>query len=543
MSELTIVFRLRFAVALSAALCLILVFAARDAFAADEYIVQMDTGATPAQGQLIVRSLGGTVTTPELPVINGFGAVLEDDAAEELILSPVVKAVTLNAPTDSGTDASTTSDSGNMRCPVTNSTTRRNYYGAPSDWDLSPLNALSRLRQPLLYSVRASDAWLRGATGNGVGVAVIDSGIAGDLPDFVTGGRSRVIASAVTNPCATDANDQFGHGTHVAGLIAGNSLNSPVKKNLSGRYMGIAPRANLISVKVADDDGETTVLDVIYGIQFAVDNKDRFGIRVVNLSLSSTVSESYLTDPLDAAAESAWFSGLVVVAAAGNDGVAPDAVSYAPGNDPYVISVGGVDDRGTRSRDDDVLAPWSSRGVTQDGFQKPDVLAPGLRLVSTLAIGSDFEKLCRKCIIGRAYFRLSGTSMSAAVVSGAVALMLDKRPGLTPNQVKGAMLASRYNVPGTGAAVDALGALDGTGPANQGLTPNRLIDQATGQIDWARASFRRASFRDAFGSPLGASWTRASFRCDCGLTASGEVDPTRVSFRRVSFRRTSDFDR
>jgi serine protease AprX len=282
---------------------------------------------------------------------------------------------------------------------------------------------------------------------------------------------------------------------------------------------------------------------VIYGIQFAVDNKDRFGIRVVNLSLSSTVPESYLTDPLDAAAESAWFSGLVVVAAAGNDGVASDAVSYAPGNDPYVISVGGVDDRGTRSRDDDVLAPWSSRGVTQDGFQKPDVLAPGLRLVSTLAIGSDFEKLCRKCIIGRAYFRLSGTSMSAAVVSGAVALMLEKRPGLTPNQVKGAMLATRYNVPGTGAAVDALAALDGTGSANQGLTPNRLIDPATGQIDWARASFRRASFRDAFGSPLAASWTRASFRCDCGLTATGEVDPNRVSFRRVSFRRTSDFDR
>ena len=176
---------------------------------------------------------------------------------------------------------------------------------------------------------------------------MIDSGIAGDLPDFVTGGRSRVIASAVTNPCAADANDQFGHGTHVAGLIAGNSLNSPVKRNLAGRYMGVAPRANLISVKVSDDDGETTVLDVIYGIQFAVDNKDRFGIRVVNLSLSSTVAESYLTDPLDAAAESAWFSGLVVVAAAGNDGIAPDAVSYAPGNDPYVISVGGMDDRGT----------------------------------------------------------------------------------------------------------------------------------------------------------------------------------------------------
>ena len=462
MAELTIVFRLRFAVALSAALCLILVFAARDAWAADEYIVQMEAGATPAQGQQMVQTLGGSVTTPELPVINGFGAVLEDDAAEELSTSPVVKAVTLNAPTDSGNDTSSTSLSGGLRCPAANATTRRNYYGAMSDWDVSPLNALWRLRQPLLYSVRATDAWQRGVTGSGIGVAVIDSGISGDLPDFVTGGRSRVIASAVTNPCATDANDQFGHGTHVAGLIAGNSLNNPVKRNLAGRYMGVAPRANLISVKVADDDGETTVLDVIYGIQFAVDNKDRFGIRVINLSLSSTIPESYLTDPLDAAAESAWFNGLVVVAAAGNDGIASDAVSYAPGNDPYVISVGGMDDRGTTRRDDDILAPWSSRGVTQDGIRKPDVLAPGHRLVSTLAIGSDFEKLCRKCIIGRAYFRLSGTSMSTAVVSGVAALMLDKRPWLTPNQVKGAMLATRYDVPGAGAAVDATAALDGT---------------------------------------------------------------------------------
>jgi serine protease AprX len=540
MAELNIVFRLRFAVALTAAFCLLLVFSASKAWAADEYIVQMETGSTPAQGQQIVQALGGTVTTPDLPVINGFGAVLEDDAAEELAVYPVVKAVTLNAPTDAGGSTSTTT-SGNLRCPTTNATTR-NIFGSPSDWDVSPLLAISRLRQPLLYSVRATDAWQR-ATGNGVGVAVIDTGISGDLPDFVTAGRSRVIASAVTNPCATDANDQFGHGTHVAGLIAGNSLNSAAKRNLSGRYMGVAPRANLISVKVSDDDGETTVLDVIYGIQFAVDHKNAFGIRVVNLSLSSTVAESYLTDPLDAAAESAWFSGLVVVAAAGNDGTAADAVSYAPGNDPYVITVGGLDDRGTRTRDDDVLAPWSSRGLTQDGVRKPEVLAPGLRLVSTLAIGSDFERLCRKCIVGRSYFRLSGTSMSTAVVSGVAALMLEKRPNLTPNQVKGAMISTLYNVPGTGAAVDALAALDGTGSANQGLVPNRLIDPATGQIDWARASFRRASFRDASGSPLSASWSRASFRCDCSLTASGEVDPTRVSFRRVSFRRTSDFDR
>ena len=292
---------------------------------------------------------------------------------------------------------------------------------------------------------------------------MLDTGIAGDLADFVTAGQSRVIATAVTNPCARNANDQVGHGTHVAGLIAGNSLNAPSLKKLQGRYMGIAPRANLISVKVSDDDGDTTVLDVINGLQFVVDHKAALGIRVVNLSLSSTVAESYKTDPLDAAVEAAWFSGIVVVAAAGNDGTASDAVSYAPGNDPYVISVGALDDRGTTRLDDDQLAPWSSRGVTQDGIQKPEVLAPGNRLIAPLAPNSDFERLCRSCMVSHSYFRLSGTSMATGVVSGVAALMLEKNPGLTPNQVKGAMMSRLRSVPGVGSAVDANAAMDGNG--------------------------------------------------------------------------------
>jgi subtilisin family serine protease len=141
------------------------------------------------------------------------------------------------------------------------------------------------------------------------------------------------------------------------------------------------------------------------------------------------------------------------------------------------------------------------------------------------------------------YFRVSGTSMSAAVVSGIAALMIERNPGWTPNQVKGAMLATLRDIPGAGAAVDAHAALSGSGPANVGLVPNTLVDPVSGLIDWTRASFRRASFRDASGSLLEASWSRASFRCDCSLTASGEVEPTRVSFRRVSFRRTAEFDR
>jgi serine protease AprX len=543
MAELTIVFRLRFAVALAAAVCIFLAFtvARADATARAaraEYIVQMGKGTSPATGKRLVRRFGGRVTSPTLRVINGFGAALSKKAVRKLRRHRGVKAVSLN----SGMEASATDTSGGYACPVTDATTTaaKSAPGGILDPEVPIVNAITRFDQPFLKSIRADAAWTRGATGRGVGVAVIDTGIAGDMPDFQTPRNgSRVIASAVTNPCARDANDQYGHGTHVAGLIAGNGL--VYGNTYHGRYMGVAPRANLVSVKVSDDDGNTTVLDVIYGIQFAVDNKAAYGIRVVNLSLSSTVAESYRTDPLDAAVESAWFNGLVVVTAAGNEGTANDGVTFSPANDPWVITVGALDDKGTFTRADDALAPWSSRGLTQDGIKKPEVLAPGANLVSTLASNSDFQRLCANCVQdnGR-YFRAGGTSMSAAVVSGAAALVLDAHPDWTPAQVKGALSSTVVDVPGAGGVIDVNAALDTNTVFSTNLAPNTLIDPASGQIDWARASFRRASFRDASGSPLGASWSRASFRCDCGFTESGEVDPTRVSFRRVSFRKTTD---
>jgi serine protease AprX len=541
MAELTIVFRLRFAVALAAAVCIFLAFSVSRADARParaEYIVQMDKGTSPAAGKRLVRRLGGRVTSPTLRVINGFGAALTRKAVRKLRHHRHVKAVTRNR----GMEASATDASGGYTCPVTDATTTA-AKPAPSgglDYEVPVTNAISRLDQPFLKSIRADAAWYR-ATGRGVGVAVIDTGIAGDVPDFQTPkGGSRVIVSAVTNPCAKDANDQYGHGTHVAGLIAGNSLVYPVTHWNHGKYMGVAPRANLVSVKVSDDDGNTTVLDVIYGIQFAVDNKAAYGIRVVNMSLSSTVAESYRTDPLDAAVESAWFSGLVVVTAAGNEGATDDGVTFAPANDPWVITAGALDDKGTFTRTDDVLAPWSSRGLTQDGVAKPEVLAPGAHLVSTLAPNSDFAHLCPECIVDGKYFRAGGTSMSSAVVSGAAALLIEAHPDWTPAQVKGALTSKLIDLPGAGGAIDVASSLDASSAFSTSLAPNTLIDPATGQIDWARASFRRASFRDASGSPLSTTWSRASFRCDCGFTSSGEVDPTRVSFRRVSFRKTAE---
>ena len=205
-------------------------------------------------------------------------------------------------------------------------------------------------------------------------------------------------------------------------------------------------------------------------------------------------------------------------------------MTFAPANDPWVITAGALDDKGTFTRLDDLLASWSSHGLTQDGVAKPEVLAPGARLVSTLAPGSDFADLCSSCISdnGR-YFRAGGTSMSSAVVSGAAALLVEAHPDWTPAQVKGALVSKLVDVPGAGGVIDVAGALDANSAFSVNLAPNTLIDPTTGQIDWARASFRRASFRDASGSPLQRHVEPGELPLRLRIHRQREVDPTRVS--------------
>jgi serine protease AprX len=293
-------------------------------------------------------------------------------------------------------------------------------------------------------TIGADKLWAAGITGKGVGVAVIDSGINGDMPDFENAdGSSRITANVIASPGTTHAGDKVGHGTHVAGIIAGNSFNRDLGDPARGGYVGIAPEANLVAIKVADDDGNSTVLDVISALQFAVDHQDELNIRVINLSVSADTPASYLDDPLDAAVEFAWHAGIVVVAAAGNRGDVADAVRFAPGNDPYVISVGATDETNSFDPSDDTVAPFSSRGITQDGVAKPDVVAPGVRIVAPLAIGSGFETLCPQCIVGN-YLRIGGTSAAAPIVSGAAALLLQARPELNPDEVK-ALLTGNTN--------------------------------------------------------------------------------------------------
>jgi serine protease AprX len=468
-----------------------------------EVIVRLRAGVAPSRGVALVRALGGRVSLPPLPVIHGFAARLPRPAARALAQRPEVAAVSPNAPVRS--------------------------RDAAADGAEARAAAYDR-------TVQADLAWAEaGATGRGVGVAVIDTGIAGSLPDFRGDGGSRVRAAVVTNPRATSAEDGYGHGTHVAGVIAGDAGD--------GQHVGVAPGASLISVKVSDDHGATSVLDVIYGLQFVIQHETELGIRVVNLSLSSSVAESASTDPLDAAVEAAWRRGIVVVAAAGNAGTAADAVSYAPGNDPYVITVGAIDDHGTPDDADDDFASWSSRGRTRDGYDKPDVLAPGAHMVSTLAPGSDFARACLDCVVDGRYFQVGGTSMAAAVVSGGVADLLHAHPGWTPDEVKGALVSTGAPLAGSADRVIRIRrALDATAEqrtANAGLTPNSLLAAVlSGQdVQGQSARWRAATWRRTDGP----SWASATWRCDCSLDASGDLDPSAATWRSATWRRTTDF--
>jgi serine protease AprX len=291
-----------------------------------------------------------------------------------------------------------------------------------------------------------------GFDGAGVGVAVIDSGVSNwhdDLTNRSTNsgvrssGGQRVLKFVDFVNGRTTSYDDYGHGTHVAGIIAGNGYDS------DGGKAGIAPGAHLLSLKVLDDQGGGYVSDVIAALDWAVQNKTTYNIRVINLSVGAPVTESYLTDPLTLAAKRAVDAGIVVVAAAGNLGKnAAGKTVYgaitAPGNAPWVLTVGAYSHQGTVTRWDDVMAPYSSHGPTAIDYNaKPDVVAPGTGIVSLSSPNSSMYQTKSAYLLAgtratsyRPYLSLSGTSMAAPMVSGTAALMLQANPKLTPNLVK-----------------------------------------------------------------------------------------------------------
>ena len=398
--------------------------------------------------EALVRGLGGTVIR-RLPIIGSFSATIRARALPALTASSAVLTV---------------AGDGKVRATGVDMS---QYDG----W--SPNN----IWDDVLQLPRLGNQY----DGTGVTVAVLDTGVIGS-PDL----DSRVLVK-VDFTADHDGIDRYGHGTHMAGIIAGDGTNS------GGQYMGVAPGAKIVSVKIAGANGATDVSAVIAGIQWVVAHKAQYNIRILNLSYGTDSKQSYLVDPLDYAVEQAWFSGILVVVAAGNRG--PNAGTIAkPADDPFVVTVGAANSRSSIDRSDDVAAAFSARGPTQDGVAKPDLLAPGISIVSIRAPGSTIDQGHPAARVGDAYFKGTGTSQAAAVISGVAARLFQQSPGLSPDVAKNILEIAAFkalrsmNGAGKGladgkAAHDVL-AGGWKAPANVGITPST----GTGSLEESRGS-------------------------------------------------------
>jgi serine protease AprX len=404
-----------------------------------------------------VLRMGGRITH-DLPLIGGFSAKVPAGDVDRIASIPGVTGLTLDRSTHvMGTVSSSTKD----------------------------------LASVYRHEVKADALGNAGGDGHGVTVALIDTGVT-PLPDIA----SRLV-TVTTDPLGlTTAQcinfsgdgtcaDLYGHGTFLAGLIAGNGSDS------AGLYVGAAPAAKIVSIKVAGRDGSADVSTIIAAIQWVVSFKDTYGIRVLNLSLGTDSTQSYTVDPLDYAAERAWNAGVVVNVSASNRGPAAGTISK-PADDPFVLTVGAIDDEATNGIGDDTLPNFTGRGPTAaDGIAKPDVVAPGAHLVSLAAPGAAITTQFPSSMAAP-YRRGSGTSMSTAVVSGVVADMLSVNPAMSPNRVKFALMSTARNVASNDVMAVGRGLVDGysatfnapVGLANQGVTPST----GTGSLSASRGT-------------------------------------------------------
>jgi serine protease AprX len=341
----------------------------------------------------------------------------------------------------------------------------------------------------------------------GPAIAIVDSGVdATRSADFGTRVLTQVNLSSLTPNAKGDGR---GHGTFVAGIAAGAAPG----------YAGAAPAAPIVSIRVMDDNGKALTSDVVNACQWILANKAKYNIRVANFSLHSATPGHFVNNPLDQAVEKLWFNGVFVVAAAGNYGVAgaPVRMGFAPGNDPFVMTVGAVDLGGTVGVGNDVAAPWSAYGYTYDGFAKPDIGAPGRYMVGPVPPTSTLVAWKPLNVTAPGYMQLSGTSFAAPVVAGAAQALLLRHPTWTPDQVKGALLATARKAPNAAPAslgageVNAGKAAAMSSPPNPNLALDRyLVAGSTGSgqvVDWAtwEDAVKKSTVWDA------ATWTDATW--------------------------------
>lgn len=409
-------------------------------------VVRVRSGAGDAP-EREVRRLGGRVTRG-LPLIGGFAATLAGAAVPRLADVDGVAVISADRPVR--VQGGATKVGGGSLAP---------------------------------RAVQAADAWSAGATGRGVTVALVDTGVA-DVPDLA--GRIVPVREGLlgqTSPCYDlsgegNCRDSYGHGTFMAGLIAGDGSAA------GGAPTGAAPEARVLSVKVAGADGAADVSTVLAAIQWVVSFRDRYDIRVLNLSLGTDSTQSWRDDPLNYAVERAWDAGILVVVAASNQGPGPGTIAK-PGDDPWVVTVGAIDDNGTPGPGDDRVPDFSSRGPTAEGVAKPDVVAPGGHVLSLRAPGSTIDRSFPSADTTSPYRSGSGTSMAAAVVSGVAAVALQANPGLTPNELKHALSAAARPVASDDPSVVGSGLVDAhrTAVRPEPGTANVGLSHSTGRGD------------------------------------------------------------
>jgi serine protease AprX len=354
--------------------------------------------------------------------------------------------------------------------------------------------------------------WLSG-TPKAPTIAVVDSGIDATRSDVA--GRVLGQVNLASLPGNTATGDGYGHGTFVAGIAAGAAPG----------YAGVTPTASLMSVDIMNDQGQATVADVVAAADWILQNKTTYNIKVANFSLHSVNRASIRFDPIDQAVEKLWLNGVTVIAAAGNYAVdgAASGVQFAPGNDPFVITVGAADIGTDISANDDTAAPWSAWGYTPDGFMKPELGAPGRYMVGPVPTSGQLYSLRPASVTSPGYMQLSGTSFSAPVVAGAAAMLAGQHPGWTPDQIKGALMLTaipqkkvKLGQLGVGTVNVALArALNLTTIPNPNAALNQFVSAAadgTRVFDaaaWSDAAWSDAAWADAAWSD--AAWSSAAW--------------------------------
>jgi len=381
--------------------------------------VIVQTTAEPTDGHLVRLHGSGGVLKARHAAISGYSAALPAGVLEALAVDPEVERVSLDAPVRAFLDV-----------------------------------AVKAVRLDVATADRP------GIDGRGIGIAMIDTGVSLHADLQRQPGLARPIEVDFVGR-DHGLEDPYGHGTHVAGVLNGSGLLSS-GPDAFRTFRGIAPGARLISLRALRPDGTGQTSDVLTAIDWAIQHRRGYGIRILNLSVGHPVYESYVTDPLCRAARAAVAAGIVVVAAAGNDGRIGSGFGtiVSPANEPSVIAVGAMDDSGTAAREDDVLAPFSARGPSLvDHIVKPDLVAPGTFIVSLRAAGSVIDVEHHDLVLradeylsggdgGRDgdYLVLSGTSLAAPMVAGAAALLLQQDASLMPADVKARLMASALRI-------------------------------------------------------------------------------------------------